>query len=61
VSKEVGPKGPYYRISTVLEPVWAYNNARLLSSIESNWLNSELVKQGATTDGYEDEESVVDG
>ena len=59
VSKEVDKEQPYYRISTALEPVWAYNNARLLSSIESNWLLSSLAKE-ESADGDEDEEPVVD-
>lgn len=28
-----------YEITTVLPTAWAYNNARLLGRIESNWLN----------------------
>jgi hypothetical protein len=34
-----------YVVSTLLEPSWAYNNARLLSNIESSWLNSKLAEE----------------
>lgn len=40
----------YYHISTVLDPSWAYNNARVICPIESNWLISALEKQEAFDD-----------
>lgn len=63
VSRELNKQQkPYYVISTVLEPAWAYNNARLLSSIESNWLLSSLAKEEADATEYDEgAEESLDG
>lgn len=47
---EPSPKGDretkfVYKLSTVLRISWAYNNARLLGRIESNWLIPELANK----------------
>lgn len=34
-----------YQLATVLPPDWAYNNARLLGRIESNWLVNTLAQE----------------
>lgn len=37
---------PMYNIVTVLLPMWAYNNARILGPVKSTWLNSSALEMG---------------
>jgi len=50
INKEKIDDNYKYNICTILEPSWAYNNARVLGRIESNWLTNKLAKTEETSD-----------
>ncbi|KAJ1430850.1 hypothetical protein B484DRAFT_430449, partial [Ochromonadaceae sp. CCMP2298] len=44
----MNPEHWFYQAGTVLDPAMAYNNARLLNALESDWLTSRAVQPART-------------